>query len=106
MGTINQKYWVVCLGRFLFGTGGETMSINESIWLANWFQGSKYLTFVFGLDESLGRVGGLWNSSTTPHTAKVKGLNYVMGFGFFICCIGMIGAVILCAIEIYNNRRT
>lgn len=55
-GALLNIFWVMCLGRFIFGLGGESLAVAQNSYAVNWFQG-KALNMVFGLQLSFSRVG-------------------------------------------------
>ena len=52
MGIIELCYF----GRFIFGCGGETLSVAQKGFIAQWFD-QKSLNFVLGLQLSFARIG-------------------------------------------------
>ena len=48
------------LGRFIFGLGGECMTVAQSAIVSSWFAG-KELSFAFGLNLSVARIGSSIN---------------------------------------------
>ena len=57
------------LGRFIFGLGGECMSVAQSAIISNWFKG-KELSFAFGLNLSVSRLGSVLNGILVPMIAE------------------------------------
>ena len=52
LGVIELCYF----GRFIFGCGGETLSVAQKGFIAQWFD-QKSLNFVLGLQLSFARIG-------------------------------------------------
>jgi len=65
IGGTENNYPLMLTGRFIFGLGGECMSVSQSAIVANWFKG-KELSFAFGLNLSMSRAGSVLNGSVTP----------------------------------------
>ena len=54
-GALKNSLFVMCLGRFLFGIGGETLCVAQNTYAYQWFAG-KELNLVFGLQLSMARI--------------------------------------------------
>lgn len=74
-GLINQ-FWLMILGRFLFGIGAESLAVAQNNYAVLWFKG-KELNMVFGLQLSFARVG-----STVNFLVMVPVYNYVRSIGY------------------------
>lgn len=55
-----ESLWVMVLGRFIFGLGGECLNMAINTYTVNWFQGEQ-LNLVFGLQLSIARLGSTLN---------------------------------------------
>lgn len=51
-------------GRFVFGLGGECMTVAQSAIVTAWFKGAE-LAFAFGINLSVARVGSFINGPVT-----------------------------------------
>jgi MFS family permease len=60
-----KKYWLMLVGRVVFGLGGESMSVAQSAIVSMWFKG-KELAFALGINLSVSRLGSVLNSNTIP----------------------------------------
>jgi len=47
MGGFLDRLWVMEVGRFVFGIGGESLSVAQNTYAVSWFKG-KELNMVFG----------------------------------------------------------
>lgn len=56
-GMLGGNYYIMLVGRFLFGVGGEVLVITNNLRAVKWFHG-KELNMVFGLQLSVARAGG------------------------------------------------
>lgn len=63
-----ELYWLALLGRFVFGLGGECMTVAQSTIVSQWFKG-KELAFAFGLNLSISRLGSTLNGLIEPSYA-------------------------------------
>uniref|UniRef100_A0A3Q3JC53 Lysosomal dipeptide transporter MFSD1 n=1 Tax=Monopterus albus TaxID=43700 RepID=A0A3Q3JC53_MONAL len=59
-GALVNRFWVMALGRFVFGIGGESLAVAQNTYAVNWFKG-KELNLVFGLQLSMARLGSTVN---------------------------------------------
>ena len=60
LGGIFNKFWLMEVGRFVFGIGGESLAVAQNTYAVSWFKG-KELNMVFGLQLSFARVGSTVN---------------------------------------------
>ncbi|XP_038222171.1 major facilitator superfamily domain-containing protein 1-like [Zerene cesonia] len=59
-GVYINKFWLMILGRFIFGIGGESLQVAVNNYVVLWFKG-KELNMVFGLQLSFSRFGSTVN---------------------------------------------
>ncbi|KAL1260191.1 hypothetical protein QQF64_008018 [Cirrhinus molitorella] len=59
-GALANHFWLMNLGRFVFGIGGESLAVAQNTYAVNWFKG-KELNLVFGLQLSMARLGSTVN---------------------------------------------
>ena len=90
---INSKvWWLMFLGRIVFGLGGENLSVGQSAFVAEWF-GSKEVAFAFGINLSCSRLGSVINDQLTPWIAKeFGGVAYSYWFGAIMCIVSLVCA--------------
>jgi len=60
LGGFMDKFWVMEIGRFIFGIGGESLAVAQNTYAVAWFKG-KELNMVFGFQLSIARVGSTVN---------------------------------------------
>ncbi|CAF4758068.1 unnamed protein product [Pieris macdunnoughi] len=60
LGVYINKFWLMILGRFVFGIGGESLQVAVNNYVVLWFKG-KELNMVFGLQLSFSRFGSTVN---------------------------------------------
>ena len=65
LGGYQHKYWLMLVGRVIFGLGGESMSVAQSAIVSHWFKG-KELALALGVNLSVSRLGSVMNSNTIP----------------------------------------
>lgn len=59
-GGLLKAYWLMIVGRFVFGIGAESLAVAQNNYAVLWFKG-KELNMVFGLQLSFARVGSTVN---------------------------------------------
>lgn len=69
LGVQFKLYWVCILGRFIFGLGGESLTVAQNTFTARWFAGKNIAVF-FGVVVSVSRIGSSINFAVTPQLAK------------------------------------
>ncbi|WAR27470.1 MFSD1-like protein [Mya arenaria] len=102
MGSFLNKYWLMCVGRFIFGIGGESLAVAQNTYAVKWFQGRE-LNMVFGLQLSFSRVGSTVNMNVMQpiynlvqhHFTGYKCLGIVLLVGGFMCILSLICALAL-----------
>ena len=61
LGGFLDRLWVMEIGRFVFGIGGESLAVAQNTYAVAWFKG-KELNMVFGFQLSVARVGSTGGS--------------------------------------------
>lgn len=59
-GGLLDIFWLMIVGRFIFGIGAESLAVAQNNYAVLWFKG-KELNMVFGLQLSFARVGSTVN---------------------------------------------
>ncbi|XP_029026798.1 major facilitator superfamily domain-containing protein 1 isoform X1 [Betta splendens] len=73
-GALVNRFWLMEMGRFVFGIGGESLAVAQNTYAVNWFKG-KELNLVFGLQLSMARLGSTVNMNIMGWVYnQVKGL--------------------------------
>lgn len=65
LGGIYEKYWLMMLGRFVFGLGGECLVVSQSTVISQWFKANE-IALALGLNITASRLGSSVNSALTP----------------------------------------
>jgi len=65
LGALFGRFSLLVTGRILFGIGGESLGVVQSVIAAKWFKG-KELAFALGMFLCFGRIGNIANSSISP----------------------------------------
>ncbi|KYB27225.1 major facilitator superfamily domain-containing protein 1 [Tribolium castaneum] len=59
-GALFDVFWIMIMGRFIFGIGAESLAVAQNNYAVLWFKG-KELNMVFGLQLSFARIGSTVN---------------------------------------------
>lgn len=97
-GSCLNQYWVVILGRAVFGIGGESLLISMSCIANRWF-GNKELGFALAVTVSAGRLGSVANSLIEPAVAEVSNYQTSLLIGVLICAISVVTASMVMCLE-------
>ena len=65
LGATYETFWVMILGRFVFGMGGECLFVCQSTVISQWFK-AKELALALGLNITVSRLGSSINGAITP----------------------------------------
>ncbi|XP_059060480.1 major facilitator superfamily domain-containing protein 1-like [Achroia grisella] len=101
-GVYVNAFWLMILGRFVFGIGGESLQVAVNNYVVLWFKG-KELNMVFGLQLSFSRFGSTVNFWVMEPIYKWVGNYYAgyerLGVALFIaaltCLISLVCGLIL-----------
>jgi len=92
------------IGRVVFGLGGECMTVAQSAVVSQWFKG-KELSFAFGINLSIARLGSVANGFVVPAVAKDGDLGKAFMVGFYICLFSLLMAFCLVAVDRYADKK-
>ncbi|OQR73863.1 major facilitator superfamily domain-containing protein 1-like [Tropilaelaps mercedesae] len=107
-GALINHFWVMVLGRFIFGIGGESLAVAQNTYAVLWFRG-KELNTVFGLQVSVARVGSMVNFNTIARVYDAvsayfvghEALGVTLMLAGVLCLFSLICALIL---AIFDKR--
>ncbi|XP_072396681.1 lysosomal dipeptide transporter MFSD1 isoform X2 [Diabrotica undecimpunctata] len=103
------QYWMMLIGRFVFGIGAESLTVAQNNYAVLWFKG-KELNMVFGLQLSFARVGSTVNflvmESLYSAVSKITSDgHHILGIVLYIaactCIVSMICALVM---AIFDKR--
>uniref|UniRef100_A0A8C7U5U2 Lysosomal dipeptide transporter MFSD1 n=1 Tax=Oncorhynchus mykiss TaxID=8022 RepID=A0A8C7U5U2_ONCMY len=104
VGALLDLFWLMEIGRFVFGIGGESLAVAQNTYAVNWFKG-KELNLVFGLQLSMARLGSTVNmnimGSVYNRVADLVGLtgHTTLGVSLMIagatCIFSLVCALVL-----------
>jgi MFS family permease len=113
LGASLKYYWVLLLGRFVLGLGGESLSGNldvvaQSTMTSKWFLG-KELALAMGLGLSISRLvispqGSVMNDWIEPSLVATSNLSLGLSLGLLLCCLSLVAAFYLYKIDEERDR--
>ncbi|KOB77441.1 Major facilitator superfamily domain-containing protein 1 [Operophtera brumata] len=97
MGVYVNAFWLMILGRFIFGIGGESLQVAVNNYVVLWFKG-KELNMVFGLQLSFSRFGSTVNFWVMEPIYKYAAHYYhgyeQLGVCLFVASLTCLGSLI------------
>uniref|UniRef100_A0A8C5KYI1 Lysosomal dipeptide transporter MFSD1 n=1 Tax=Jaculus jaculus TaxID=51337 RepID=A0A8C5KYI1_JACJA len=101
LGGIFNAFWLMELGRFVFGIGGESLAVAQNTYAVSWFKG-KELNLVFGLQLSMARIVRMLNNLMGQIESQIKNL---VGSSWGMTCIfSLICALALAYLDLRAER--
>ncbi|KAI9359596.1 major facilitator superfamily domain-containing protein [Zopfochytrium polystomum] len=94
VGVQTKVYWVMHLGRIIFGVGGESLSVAQTRLTTKWFKG-KELAFALGVNLSVARLGSVFNDFLSPYLGIYVSIPFSVWFGFIFCLLSLVCGLIL-----------
>jgi MFS family permease len=85
---------VMILGRFIFGLGGESLSVTQASITTLWFHG-KELAFSLGMTICISRLGSVVNSILSPRISNFAGAFASISFSTLVCYGSFVCSVLL-----------
>ncbi|XP_012278627.1 major facilitator superfamily domain-containing protein 1 [Orussus abietinus] len=107
-GAITDAFWLMMLGRFIFGIGAESLAVAQNSYAVLWFKG-KELNMVFGLQLSFARVGSTVNflamEPVYKYVARFYSGPYCIGIVLFLASLTCVGSMICACLLALMDRR-
>jgi len=69
VGVAAKSWYIMYIGRFVFGLGGESLCVAQSTILSEWFEG-KEVAFAMGVGLAVSRSGSILNNVWSPKIAN------------------------------------
>ncbi|KAJ3110386.1 hypothetical protein HDU96_006652 [Phlyctochytrium bullatum] len=104
IGVSTKSYFIMHLGRVMFGVGGESLSVAQTRITSKWFKG-KEIAFALGVNLSVARLGSVMNDFVSPHLAVNKSVPLAIWFGSITCFISFFAGIILNALDAYGTAK-
>jgi MFS family permease len=101
---LNTAWYVMWIGRTIFGFGGESLSVVQSAFIAQYFQG-KELAFALGLTLAFARVGSVVNNIASYTIAGSYSLYAAYFVGFLVTFISLIFMIVAFYVDLRSENR-
>lgn len=103
-GTIGA-YWLMIVGRVVFGVGGESLSVAQTTIVATWF-GDRELAFALGMNIAVARLGSTVNTALTPWIYEgTRSYTISLLVGVILCVASFACGLVLCWMDKESDRR-
>ncbi|XP_015512581.1 major facilitator superfamily domain-containing protein 1 [Neodiprion lecontei] len=107
-GAYTDAFWVMMLGRFVFGIGAESLAVAQNSYAVLWFKG-KELNMVFGLQLSFARAGSTVNFLVMEPIYSWVAESYsgykCIGIVLFLASITCVGSMICAVLLAFMDKR-
>eukprot|EP00871_Galdieria_phlegrea_P002119 jgi/Galph1/2908/GphlegSOOS_G1556.1 len=100
LGVYRESFYLLLVGRFLFGTGSESLNVCQSTIVSHWFQGSE-LAMAFGFSLTVSRLGSIIAFNILPSFSQRFGLYVAFVLGATLCSLSFLAT--LCFV--YIDRK-
>jgi len=99
LGAYYENFELMVLGRFVFGLGGESLTVTQLPLIAKWFNGEE-LAFAYGFAKSAVRFGKAANSFFTPKIYLwTNSLSAPLFTGLVVSLISLISGLVFCQFD-------
>lgn len=105
-GALSGQFWLMQVGRFIYGLGGESLSVAQNTYVVNWFKGRE-LNTVFGFQITVSRAGStlayntmhpIFNSARSLYNPQTA-LGYTLMIAGLTCVMSLIVSIILAMLD-------
>ncbi|XP_034484091.1 major facilitator superfamily domain-containing protein 1 isoform X1 [Drosophila innubila] len=107
-GGILDTFWLMILGRFIFGIGAESLAVAQNSYAVLWFKG-KELNMVFGLQLSVARFGSTVNfwvmQPLYDYVNKFYQGHRTLGVVLLLATLTCVGSLLCALILGYMDKR-
>nr|CAD7398538.1 unnamed protein product [Timema cristinae] len=108
LGGYLNTFWLMVMGRFIFGIGGESLAVAQNSYAVLWFKG-KELNMVFGLQLSFARVGSTVNFNVMEPLYKAVNKYYTdyrcTGVVLFIASVTCVMSLVCALLLAWMDKR-
>ena len=92
-------FWLMLLGRTVFGIGSESLIVAQQTIMAKWFKG-KELALAFGLSLTFSRLGTLFSFNTEARIAEhFESWRIALWAAALFCLLSLLGNVVYVFLE-------
>ncbi|KAL7467323.1 hypothetical protein ACHAXS_007571 [Conticribra weissflogii] len=110
IGVASKSWYIMYIGRFVFGLGGESLCVAQSTILSEWFEG-KEVAFAMGVGLAVSRSGSILNNVWSPKIANGARIETAFWLGAVLTGMSLILAGIITVVDrravkkIWKRRR-
>lgn len=105
LGCQYKIFWLAFFGRFVFGLGGESLTVAQNTFTVRWFDG-KRLALAFGLVVAFSRIGTSVNFVVSPKLANSDdGVPLTVWFGMGMCVLSYISCMCASALDFWGEKK-
>ncbi|KAI8840249.1 major facilitator superfamily domain-containing protein, partial [Chytridium lagenaria] len=104
LGMTFKSFWLMVLGRLVFGLGGESLEVAQARITTDWFKG-RGLAFALGLNLSFARISTALNDNISPWIVGKNSPPAAGWFGFGVCTLSVLCAVTIIYMDRPESRR-
>lgn len=105
-GAFSGQFWMMQTGRFVYGLGGESLSVAQNTYVVTWFKGQE-LNTVFGFQITVSRLGSTLALNTmrpiydalTQHHSPRAALGFTLLIAASTCAISFVISIILALLD-------
>lgn len=106
LGAFSGLFWLMQLGRFVYGLGGESLSVAQNTYVVCWFNGRE-LNTVFGFQITVSRAGSalayntmhrVFNHARASYSPQAA-LGYTLLLAGSTCVLSFIASIILALLD-------
>lgn len=100
----DTSWYIMWVGRTIFGFGGESLSVAASAMVAQWFSG-KELAFALGVNLALARIGSVINDAVSVQVATHFPVYWSFWVGTIVCVLSTLSAIITYYIDMQAEDK-
>jgi len=101
VGVAYRSWEVMYLGRFVFGTGMESLCVAQSTILSDWFEGRE-VALAMGIRRAVSVLGKVWNNVMSPkvaNNASAGGIQSAFWIGAVLTCFSVVAAGVILLVD-------
>ncbi len=91
-------FYIAVGGRFVFGLGGESLTVTQNTFIARWFSGRELAT-AFAITLSFSRIGSALNFAVEKPIANQFGFSWALWTSAGFCALSTLAGVLLARMD-------
>jgi hypothetical protein len=93
-----MPFYIAIAGRFVFGLGGESLTVTQNTFVARWFSGRELAT-AFAICLSFSRIGSALNFAIEKPIENRFGFSYALWASAVMCVVSTVAGVVLSGLD-------